>query len=289
MKVVVFSLSLIFAVSTFAAQKKQDPQVTMARATASFVNRMSNVEEYLATLDKNVSKEQMEKFRKQLSLNGINFKSKFPKMKYDGNKAYFDKKNFIIYVDDSTVNVNGVEIKKGVKNIDVVYSEVMSAIKKKNASHFYLLPEAHAVSDLGGVMGMVATGALGFVLGPSLGVSAGLGAVLGAGAFFLANEAWQWFRDGSVSCGSNGEFLVRKKIRPGLFATNEQQVLGQESLAPVFGGQAPPCNGATLSMYKNGINNYANAPVPVGNVPYNGSNVPVRVDQQLDSSGTVQQ
>ncbi len=269
MKILVLTTLLLTAATSFAAQKKQASTEATARATASFFNRMSSVEEYLAVIERNVSQEQMEKFRKRLSLNGVDTKAKFPHMKYDGNKVYFDKENYLIFVDENTVNVNGYQIRKGVKGIDVVYKEVMERLNTKKTSMFSILPEAHALSNLGGIMGMVATGALGYFVGPSLGVSAMGGAVLFAGGFFLLNEAYQYLADGNISCGNKGEYLVRKKVRNGLFASGEHEVLDQASLQEVFRDRpVPPCNAATLKMYKNGIANYEAAPRPVGYPPY---------------------
>lgn len=286
MKGFVFGFILIFAAISQAAQKQQNTTTVMARSTASFINRMSSVEEYLSIMERHVSKEQMDKFKKQLTLNGIQGKSKFPKMKYDGNKAYFDKKNYIMYVDENTININGHEIKKGIKGIDVVYQEVMEKIQSQKTSSFSLIPEAHALSDLGGLMGMVGAGALGYILAPSLGVGAGWGALLGAGAFFLGNELYQWAKDGSISC-KDGRFVVRRKVRPGVFATGAYDELDQNSLSQVFGSNTPSeCNSATLKMYKKGIANFGNTPRPVGNPPY-GLPPGTAQDVQQQTEGTV--
>lgn len=270
MRVFIFAVAMVLTAQSQAAQKQQDTNAVLARSTASFMNRMSNVEEYLAIMDRHVTQEQMEKFKKQLSLNGIQGKNKIPKMRYDGNKAYFDKKNYIIYVDESTVNINGHEIKKGVKGIDVVYREVMEKIAKPKSASFSLalIPEAQALTDMGGLIGMVGAGALGYIVGPMIGMSAGVGALAAAGAFFVGNELYQSFRDGGISC-QNGKFAVRRKVRPGLFSTGVHEELDHDTLSQVFGSNVPrSCNSETLKMYKKGVNNFGNSPRPVGVPPY---------------------
>lgn len=269
MKFLVFIISCVIAIQAQAAQKKPDANHVMAKATASFVNRMSNVEEFLSVMSKSVSAEQMENFKKQLSVNGITGKTKFPKMKYDGNKVFFDKQNYIMYIDEGTININGHQFKKSLKGIDGVYADMMSKLSKKSASHFSIIPEAHAMSNLTGLLGMFGTGALGYILGPSLGVSAGWGAVLGAGGFFLGNELYQWWRGGEVRC-ENGYYLYRSKTRDGLFAGSKETALDQTTLGRVFGPNVPPCNEASAKMVQQGIKNFGGLPQPSGYPPYSG-------------------
>lgn len=268
MKFFIFLFLFSISFSGNAAQSKQSANSVMAKATVSFVNRMSNVEEYLNVMANSVSPEQIENFKKQLSLNGVDIKSKFPKMKYDGNKAYFDKNNYIMYVDEKTVNINGVEFKKGVKGIDVVYREIMSKVGNKSASHFSVIPEAHAIGTLGGLVGMLGTGALGYFLGPAIGISAGWGAVLGAGAFFLGNELYQSWRSGGVKC-DGGYYSYRSKSRSGgIFASSTQTALDQVTLGQIFGPNVPPCTPASAKMVEKGIQKFGGLPQPTGYPPY---------------------
>lgn len=282
MKFFVFMMSLAVALPTFAAQKKQDANAVVARATASFVNRMSNVEEFLNVMSKSVSPEQMDRLKKQLSHNNVKLTDKFPKMKFERNKVYFDKNNYMIYVDENTVNVNGVEFKKGVKNIDVVYKEVMAKIGKKSASHFSIIPEAYALGDLGGLLGLVAGGGLGYFLGPAIGLSAGWGAVLGAGAFFLGNELYQSWRSGEVRC-DNGFYLYRSKSRSdsGIFASSTDTALDQATLSRIFGPNVPPCHAASAKMAEKGIKKFGGLPQPQGDVPYQGYTAPAYQEPQV--------
>lgn len=280
---VVVSLFFI-SICGHAAQKKSDTNAVMAKATASFTNRMSNVEEFLNVMSKSVSPEQMDNFKKQLTLNGITGKTKFPKMKYDGNKAFFDKNNYIMYVDEKTVNINGVEFKKGVKGIDLVYKDIVSKIGGKSASRFSVLPEAHAFSTFGGLVGMLGSGALGYFLGPAIGVSAGWGAALGAGAFFLGNELYESWRDGEVSC-ANGYYEYRSKSREGgIFASNTKTPLDATTLSRIFGPNVPPCTPASAKMVQNGIQKFGGLPQPQGYPPYQGYQQPAALPQPADVS-----
>jgi hypothetical protein len=275
--------SFIIATHGQAAQKAPAANAMMARATASFINKIGTVDQYLMVMSKQISPEQMENFKKQLTQNGISGKTKFPKMNYDGNKVFFDKKNYIIYVDANTVNVNGHLLKKGIKGIDVVFKDVMENLKTKKSASFGFIQEAHALSTMSGLVGMVGAGALGYFVGPMLGLSPGMGAAIGAGAFFLGNELYQSWRDGQVSC--DGEYYVyRGKSRNSIFASSTKTPLDGDTLGNIFGGNVPPCSSASAKMVENGVKSFGTQPQPLGYPPYQqpmpGSNQQPTYQQQ---------
>ncbi|MCB9073366.1 MAG: hypothetical protein H6623_07070 [Bdellovibrionaceae bacterium] len=259
----IFSFVVMLCFNVQAAQKALGANESMAKMTAEFVNRVVTVDAYLNVLARHISSEQMEKLKKEMAINNLSLKTKFPKMNYDGNKVYFDKKNYIMYVDEETINVNGIEIKRSQQTVDVVFHEVIEKLKKREATGIFWVPKVYALGLMGIMLGAIAIGGIAKLLAPMFGMDGNQGAML-AGGLFAASQMQNGIRGGTVYC--NGSLYAYGVPRPSGYFGPGTPIMGPLSLGRVFGQTIPPCNPYNAGLVYRGINNFGLNATPLQRV-----------------------
>lgn len=254
-----FSVCLTLAVpASLAAPKKKFPPTThlLAQQTAKVVNNSKTVGQFLKNLELHITEEQMQNAKRLLSSMGINESQEFPTLKVDGKKVYFDKNNYMIYHDEKTVVINGQKFTKAKDSFDVALEKLKKKLDRRSSGHFALIPEAHAFGFLGGLITLLGAGALGYFVGPMLGIGAGWGIAAGVGLAYAGTWLYQSAKEGEVSC-DQGFYVIRKKQADdwGLGSSTKEEI-PPDYLRQVFGGQIPPCTSATASAVQNAIKNW---------------------------------
>lgn len=239
--------TILLSLTAQAAQKKMSQEELMADYTMKTINKAGTVGGLIKMLEPRMATAQVDQTKRTISNMGLAMKSKFPKMRVEGNKVLFDKNNYLIYVDKETINVNGKTFKGTGQTIPNAIETVYSGLKQKSAS-FGLIPEAHAM-DLMPVLGVLGGGALGAFLGNASGIGAGMGALLGVGAVYAGTWLYQSLRNGEVSCADDGSYSVRQMSAGGMFlGSSTQQSVPTTMAAGACGGVPVSCNSSNAKQ-----------------------------------------
>ena len=213
-----------------------------AKAVSQFLSSVGTFSQFLSLLEANLHAEEATAIRDQFVKLGIDLNAKIPSMVAVNTVIEMTGTNAKIEI----LNESEVKIKN--KTYSALNQERLSIQLKKFIAHLqnkhytylsYLLPEAHAISDVlqskpvamgAMIAGYIATiSALGWV-GGKLALSVGFGmvglpAIALGGLVWLGVELYQTFRDDEVTC-SGKHFVLRKKARTlGIAPTSEVEVI----------------------------------------------------------------
>jgi hypothetical protein len=285
-KKVIMSLVLVAsafhaqAADTAAVKPKQAPHKTImplpdmiAIAMANTLNRLGNVENFTKWISLRVPEDEMSKLKANFPKMGLTPKVAFPTITAKGNKVYFDKDTYFT-ISKKMITMNGKSFKTSDQTYDVLVHDIYTAlVKGKTASYSIFLPEAHALSQQAtyGLVGMALGGALGYFVGPKLGVDNATGAiagasVLGLGGLFLGSEDSSWVTgllgnnsSSNISCYRGGAYQVCNKTGGSYFGNNSQcQIMSAQSAAQY--GTLPACAPANSQAYYQTYQNIGNRP-----------------------------
>lgn len=176
-----------------AMEAPREKQISeyLAIATAKHINRLGNVDQYLNWITTFATKKEVSNLEKYFNTLGVNRDTKFPKMHFKGNMAYFDKSTVITFTNENHLFFNGKRFEASTDSIDKIVMNFCETVKCKlkevSALENFLMPKAHALNITGRQVGFTLAGAgIGALLGGKNNrlLGAGLGAV---GGLFLEN------------------------------------------------------------------------------------------------------
>lgn len=219
-----------------AVQQDYSPQL-MAQYAADFLTHAKTVGGVMKMLSVHLTPEQLKSVEAYYKKMGVSQDSKFPKLKHDGNRIYFDSNNYIQVQDGNTIIINGYVFQQSKESFDEALKKMYSTLSApKNAGSLFI-PSAHAMAPL--MIGLLAVGGMalaGYFLGPMLfnstptegAIGGGLLGGVAAAAFLLKDNKQH------IHCDQR-QYVYRP---PGAIG---RPVPGQV-LNQVYGPQVPPCN-----------------------------------------------
>lgn len=188
--------------------KEKSIEEYMAIATVNTVNRLETVGKFLKWIElQSPNKEEVKRVEKYLLTLGLTKNHKFPKLQAEGANVMADKEVLMTYAANH-ITVNGRVYRPGKASFEQVVKQVVASANSKKTAWYsiLLLPEANALSfgAKSGLIGMLAGGALGALLGPSMGFDRTEAALGGAALGTLGGLAFAYMRDETASYYGNG-------------------------------------------------------------------------------------
>ena len=236
-----------FAVETVKKTEQIQPREygeDVAKSVAVLLKSGKNLKGFLGRLGGFYTSKDIRKTKELLLSKGFSQKSKLPSFKRKKSRIIFDKKNYIDFIGPNLVVVNGMKVRMGKGDLHTEVNRVITRFESKQKISFIyrlLFSQAHALSDMQGILAAVAGGAVGVLGGEYFGMNKWLGGALGVGAVYLVAELFQSYKDGDVSCASNGKYQIRSKDRNSLFMATSKHRRVSNSVLQTAGLRGTSC------------------------------------------------
>jgi len=223
--------SLFTAELSFAAKNSKQIEVSeygkdVAKSVSLLLKNSKNVKSFMGNFKGYYSSNDIRNTSKLLLSKGVSQKSKIPSFVRKGSRIVFNKTNYIDFISQNLIVVNGLKVRKSQGNYQLNVASIiknMEATQKLSFFQRLFFSEAQALTSMQGVIAAIAGGAVGALGGERyLGLTQVQGAALGVGAVYLLAEITQSSRDGDVSCTPNGNYEIRAKGRGALFMASAE-------------------------------------------------------------------
>ena len=222
---------MLVAELSFAAKSSQKIEVNeygkdVAKSVSLLLKNSKNMKSFMGNFKGYYSSNDIRNTSKFLLSKGVSQKSKIPSFARKGSKIVFNKNNYIDFISQNLIIVNGIKVRRSKGNYRSNVASIvnkMEAMQKLSFFQSLFISEVHALSSMQGIIAAIGGGAVGALAGERyLGWSRLQGAALGVGAVYLLAEITQSSRDGDVSCTPNGNYEIRSKGRGALFMASAE-------------------------------------------------------------------